>query len=113
MRTEKKVFKISLCESLYYVLPVAVVSLFISYFTAMSVVYTVAKRNGIKYFFIFNGKTLFMIAASFIAVFVISYIFFLDNAWQQTHHFGKRRIFRRMQSRRLKKSREEQKIKCL
>ena len=71
----KKVFKISLCESLYYVLPVAVVSLFISYFTAMSVVYTVAKRNGIKYFFIFNGKTLFMIAASFIAVFVISYIF--------------------------------------
>lgn len=53
---QKKVFKISLCESLYYVLPVAVVSLFISYFTAMSVVYIVAKRNGIKYFFIFNGK---------------------------------------------------------
>lgn len=53
----------------------AVVSLFISYFTAMSVVYIVAKRNGIKYFFIFNGKTLFMIVASFIAVFIISYIF--------------------------------------
>ena len=59
--------------------------MFISYFTAMSVVYTVAKRNGIKYFFIFNGKTLFMIAASFIAVFVLSYIF----SWIM---LGRRRI---------------------
>ena len=71
----KKVFNISLYECLYYVMPAAVVSIVLSYLIGMMVVYIVAKKNSIKYFFILRGKTLLMISASFLLVFAMSFVF--------------------------------------
>lgn len=81
----KKVFKISLYECTYYVLPSVLISLISFYLISAIIVYAVAKISGIEYFFVFKWKTLFLILACFALVFIMAFVF----SWVM---FGNRHI---------------------